>query len=166
MKLLLLSIFLLNGCSNPYDRISELEKQTRELKDQVKQQREVATLDEQAKCGKDSRTWFDTNWRADRDTLLLDYTNRYNKALNKCLIVVNYNYWLVPKTQFLIKSIIVTDVYENSEQARGSESKHLGDDAKDFGSAVSVQCEINHQQRKEITFQDCVNLIYSSIVDK
>ena len=50
-------------------------------------------LDLQAKCARDSKTWFRENWAtgSDKDTLLFVYHNHYNKRLNKCFIQVEYH---------------------------------------------------------------------------
>src|SRR5437870_2013918 len=93
-RYLLQLFFFLSACTaqQDKDRISQLEKQTKELQKQVKQEKEIASLEDQARCGKDARVWFTQNWSRDKDTLLLDYQNHYNKSLNKCFVLVQHNW--------------------------------------------------------------------------
>jgi hypothetical protein len=48
--------------------------------------------DLQAKCSKDAKTFFTEGWTRDKDPVLLDYSNHYNKAQNKCFIYVEYHF--------------------------------------------------------------------------
>src|SRR5229473_7196388 len=93
VKLALATCLLLAGC-NHEERISKLEKQNQELQAEIKKDRAAAEYDMQAKCAKDSKLWFNENWQGDKTTLLLSYTNHYNRSLNKCFIEVEYHYKL------------------------------------------------------------------------
>src|SRR5580765_997419 len=108
-----LLILLLVGCDIP-DRVSRLEKQAKEIQSEKDR---VADYDLQAKCSKDARVWFKENWRSDKDTALLDFTNHYNKKQNKCFILVEYHYNsnLVAGTRGSSWTNIMTlwDLYEN-----------------------------------------------------
>src|SRR5205809_624249 len=79
---------VLVGC-DMQDRLSRLEKQNQELQAEIKK-RDGATadLESQAKCSRDAKVWFRENWPSDRTTLLLDYTNHYNKTRNQCFTFV------------------------------------------------------------------------------
>src|ERR1019366_3368203 len=77
------------GCDTS-ERIARLEKQNQELQTELKNRNATADYDLQAKCSKDARIWFNENWSRDKDTILLDFSNHYNKSLNKCFIVVEY----------------------------------------------------------------------------
>src|ERR1700682_3437330 len=79
------------GCDNS-DRIARLEKQNQELLAEVKKGQASADYDLQAKCSRDARAWFNETWSRDRDTILLDFSNHYNKKENKCFIFVEYHY--------------------------------------------------------------------------
>jgi hypothetical protein len=68
-----------------------------------------------AKCSKDAKAWFNENWVRDKDTLLLDYRNHYNKNLNKCFIFVEYHYSSDKSGASWMNNITVWDVYENSK---------------------------------------------------
>src|SRR2546423_1239255 len=87
---LLLSVI---GCDLP-DRVGRLEKENKELKATESERNRVASYDLQATCAKDAREWFNANWANDRskNTLLLDFTNHYNKRMNKCFVMVEYHY--------------------------------------------------------------------------
>ena len=81
-------VFLLVGCDIP-DRVSHIEKQIKEMQSEKDR---MTDYDLQAKCSKDARAWFNENWSRDKDTMLLDFTNHYNKKGNKCFIFIEYHY--------------------------------------------------------------------------
>ena len=45
-------------------------------------------------CARDAGTWFKDTWSRDKDTILLDYANHYNKKSNQRFILVEYHYHL------------------------------------------------------------------------
>jgi hypothetical protein len=102
----------MSGCDS--DRIGRLEKQNQELQAQIQKQQATANLDSQSKCAHDARSWFNENWRRDKDTRLLDYTNHYNKEKNKCFIVVEYHYGLSDGLSWG-NDMTLWDVYENAK---------------------------------------------------
>ena len=85
--LLLASTTFLCACNG--DRLAELEKQNKEMRKQLEKQKKLVDLDTQAKCSNAAKIFFRQNWQNDRDTILLDYSNHYNRALGKCFIVVD-----------------------------------------------------------------------------
>jgi hypothetical protein len=110
--LALLTVLLLVSCDN--ERTNKLEKQNQELLAEVKKDNAVADYDLQAKCAHDSKIWFNENWgHPEKDTLLLNYSNHYNKRLNKCFIIVEYHHSLFGLSWANNES--VWDIYENSE---------------------------------------------------
>ena len=140
----------------------EVKQQQQTKGKQVKQQQQVTDLDLQAKCGKDANAWFHANWQRDKDTASLDYSNHYNKAVNKCFILVQFNSWLGVKNTFLAKDVIAYDVFENVEKAHINEVQNVnGKD--DF---VSLNCTIDHSKKDVKTFQDCFNQIHSAYMEK
>src|SRR5947207_14641231 len=102
------------GCDT--ERISRLEKQNEELKAEIKKSQAAADFDLQAKCAKDARAWFNETWSRDKNTILLDYTNHYHKAANKCYILVEYHYSWGDKSGSWVNDIMLYDVYENSKE--------------------------------------------------
>jgi hypothetical protein len=114
------------GCDNS-DRISRLEKQNHELQVEVKRGQVIADYDLQAKCSKDARTWFNENWSRDKDTVLLDFTNHYNKKLNKCFILVEYHYnshFAGPGGSSWTNRMTLSDVHENVEYGTFAENHY------------------------------------------
>jgi hypothetical protein len=114
------AIVLTVGCDIP-DRVSRLEKDEQELKAELAKNRTAADFDFQAKCSRDATVWFSENWSRDKDTLLLTFSNHYNRAKNKCFILVEYHYsfgrgdtWMNDQTLW--------DIYENSKYANFSQS--------------------------------------------
>ncbi len=103
------------GCGNG-ERIARLEKQNEELRQQIAQRNAATDLDLQAKCSKDSKAWFSESFSSDKDTVLLDYSNHYNKEQNKCFLVVEWHY----KSSFYgegswTNHLSLWDVYENAK---------------------------------------------------
>jgi hypothetical protein len=105
--LLLLSF----GCGDR-DRVGRLEKQVQELQNDTKKQQVSTLYDLQSRCSRDAKVWFNDNWNRDKETKLLDYTNHYNSAQNKCFILVEYHYSLADGSSWVM-DMSLTDVYEN-----------------------------------------------------
>ena len=74
------------GCGQD-EKIASLGKQNQELKAEVDKSHATADYDLQAKCSKDAKTWFNENWTRDKDTVLLNFANHYNRSLNMCFIL-------------------------------------------------------------------------------
>ncbi|HLJ15808.1 MAG TPA: hypothetical protein VKV15_15020 [Bryobacteraceae bacterium] len=121
----LAGVVLLTATGCGQDRIAALEKQNQELKAQMEKSHATSDYDLQAKCASDARAWFNENWSPSKYTLFSNFTNHYNKTMNKCFIVVevHLNYsegeWL--------NHVSLWDVYENSRYADFSEDhiRHL-----------------------------------------
>jgi hypothetical protein len=114
-------VLMVAGC-NHEDRISRLEKETQRLREEIGKQQATVDYDLQAKCGKDSSTWFNENWHADKSTLLLTYSNHYNKKSNKCFVIVEYHtryskdWWANLETLW--------DLYENAKDGCAPQKIH------------------------------------------
>jgi hypothetical protein len=117
-KFVLLLCLVFVGCDA--EKVARLEKQNEELKAALKKSETTADYDEKARCSKDARTWFNENWAAtgrDKDTMLLDFTNHFQKKSNRCFILVEYHY-RTPLTsgsgEAWTNSINLYDVSENN----------------------------------------------------
>jgi hypothetical protein len=108
-------ILMIAGCDIP-DRVSRLEKENQETKAELEKLRAArsatADYDLQAKCPRDAKTFFTEGFSRDKDTLLLDYSNHYNKAQNKCFISVEYHFQSGAGGSWT-NDISLWDVYEN-----------------------------------------------------
>ncbi len=114
-------LLMVMGCGSRDDeKIANLEKQNQDLKAEVEKNHATADYDFQAKCSKDAKTWFNENWSRDKDTELLDFTNHYNKSLNKCFILVEYHHSLGLGDSW-VNDITLWDVYENAKYASFAE---------------------------------------------
>jgi len=109
--LFILLFLLLTGCGVS-DRLARVEKENKELKEEVSKRSTISDYDLQAKCAKDARAWFEESWQRDSGTILLDYTNHYNKAMNKCFILVEFHFNTAPSGSWT-NSMTISDVYEN-----------------------------------------------------
>lgn len=146
MKLALATCLFLAGC-NYNDRIGKLEKQNQDLQAAVKKDRNAADYELQAKCAKDSKTWFNENWPADKTTILLTYTNHYNRALNKCFIEVEYHYKLYNESW--INDITVWDIYENEKYGNVSVNHMIS--KPDFHDSETISgCKVYGRECKTV----------------
>ena len=110
----LAAIVFTAGCGDG-QRIAQLEKQNEEFKAQLARNQAATDFDLQAKCAKDSTAWFNESFSNDKDTILLDHSNHYNKEQNKCFIVVEWHY----KSSYYgegswTNHMSLWDVYENT----------------------------------------------------
>jgi hypothetical protein len=143
---------LLVGCDLP-ERVSRLEKQSQDLQAEVAKVRATSDYDLQAKCSKDARVWFNENWSRDKDTVLLDYSNHYNKKLNRCFISVEYHYDSNlggPNASLWVNDITMWDVYENNKFGNFDENHFIY-----FKPAIRpednvVRCEVYGQKCKTV----------------
>src|SRR5438477_6319833 len=79
LLLFLLSLMMI-GC-NTDDRVSRLEKQMKELRQDQAKQQSAAEYELEEKCSREAKAWFRENWAREKNTTFLDYTNHYNKGL-------------------------------------------------------------------------------------
>lgn len=142
---LVILAILLVGCE---ERISKLEKQNQELLADVKKNHAAADYDLQAKCSRDSKVWFNETWRPEKSTLLLTYTNHYNKKLNKCFILVQFHYSLTGLSW--VNHEALWDVYENNEYGDVSVT-HMIYEKPDFRDDERVgQCKVYGSECKTL----------------
>ena len=80
-----LSLLIGTAC-NTESRLNRLEKETKEMRQEAVKRQASTDYDLQARCSRDAREWFKENWSREKDTVFLDYTDHYNKALNKYFI--------------------------------------------------------------------------------
>jgi hypothetical protein len=140
------------GCDNS-NRIARLEKQNQELQAVVTNQQAVTDYDLQAKCSKDARAWFTENWSRDRDTVLLNFTNHYNKSQNKCFILVEYHYnsnFAGPNGTSWTNDMTFTDVYENTKLGNFGENNYSYIRPTFSTNSEVVTCEVLGQKCKTI----------------
>lgn len=148
---LMVSCALIAGCDA--DRIAKLEKENADLKTKVEKQNDATAYDLQAKCGKDSRTWFNLNWSSDKATALLDFTNHYSAKLNKCFILVEYhpNSGLANHGNYLWTNYMsLWDVYENTKYADFAESHYTYSKPKPSTEDEVITCEVTQQKCKTL----------------
>jgi hypothetical protein len=141
------------NCDNFSDRMSRLEKQNEELRAEIKKGQATADYDLQAKCSKDARIWFNENWRRDKDTILLDFSNHYNKKENKCFIFVEYPYnngFGAPSGSAWTNQITLWDIYENIKYGDFAENHYTVYKPSISSSDELIMCEFLGQKCKGI----------------
>jgi|GEM_PF-3459592 len=135
---------VLGGCNT--NRIAKLEKENADLKARIEQQSATTAYDLQAKCSKDARSWFSENWLADKDTILLNYTNHYSAKQNKCFILVEYHYHshlAAPGGDSWTNDINLYDVYENAKYAQFDENHYEYWKPKYSTGDEVITCEVS-----------------------
>ncbi len=148
-------------CDNS-ERMARLEKQNQELQAEVSKSRATTDYDLQSKCSQDARSWFNENYSRDKDTILLDFSNHYNKNLNKCFIVVEFHYSYDALGSWT-NSMTLWDVYENAKCA-------------DFAQNTTVFTKPTYRTEKKVivyevrgktctTVQEFNNFIHSYLTD-
>jgi hypothetical protein len=141
------------SCDNSSDRIARLEKQNEELKAEIKKGQAMADYDLQAKCSKDARVWFNENWSRDKDTVLLDFSNHYNKKENKCFISVEYHYnnhFGAPGGSAWTNHITLWDIYENIKYGDFAENHYTVYKPTISSSDEMIMCELLGQKCKAV----------------
>lgn len=118
---LLAGLFIATASCEDRERVARLEQQNQELQAKLQQTQSVADLDLQAKCSEASERWFAEHWRRDRDTLLLDHRNHYDKKLGQCFVLVEYHYTDPGGGPSWYNDISLWNVFENSQDATVAE---------------------------------------------
>jgi hypothetical protein len=121
----LAALLVCSGCDT--DRISKLEKENTELKAEVAKTNAATDFNLQEKCSNAAKSWFRENFPPDKNTILLDETNHFNRKMNKCFITVEYHSTGADsKVAGILSSwynnISLWDVFENEKYANFAES--------------------------------------------
>ena len=145
------AMILMAGCDQQSQdqKIASLEKANQELKAEVEKSHATEEYDLQAKCSKDAKTWFKENWERDKDTLLLDFTNHYNKSMNKCFILVEYHY-SVGKDGAWTNDLTLWDVYENVKYGNFINNNYISYKPKVETTEEVITCELGSAKCKTI----------------
>jgi hypothetical protein len=137
---------ILLGCDSG-KQITRLEKQTAELQQEIKRANATIDYDLQGKCARDAKQWFDETWVHDKKkTIFLTFTNHYNKAQNKCFIVVEHHYTLERSVDWA-NDIMLWDVQENVKYGEFSENN--ASDAKSPSNKV-FSCQVARTKCKSL----------------
>ena len=144
IRLVAVSLIIAALCGCDYDqRLATLEKQTKDLQQEVKSNRAAGAYDLSEKCARASKAWFQANWQPDKDTILLDYTNHYNQKLNKCFITVEYHYNTRGGPRDLwTNNMSLWDVNENAKYADFVENHYFNPKANPMATSEVVICEV------------------------
>jgi hypothetical protein len=145
-----ISGFLL-GCDA--DKVARLEKQNQELEAQFQRQRAASDLDSQAKCSRDAKVFFTEGWQRDKDTILLDHSNHYNKKENKCFVLVELHYnshFAGPGGDSWTNDMALYDVYENIKYGNFAESHYTYYKPTITNHDEMLSCDVSGQKCKSI----------------
>jgi hypothetical protein len=125
----------------------------------VAKQTATEGFDLQAKCSAAATKWFRENWASGRDKndLLLDFNNHYNKVSNQCFIWImdnrksgNGNSWS--------KSSTLWDVFENAKYADYLESHIVDEQYKD--DLIVDTCQVLGKECKSVEEFNSLTLKY------
>jgi hypothetical protein len=142
---LILSACVLLGC-DIRDRVSRLEKQTKEMQEQ---RNRITDYDLRQKCANDARTWFGQNWSRDQNTILLDFTNHYSKKENTCFILVEYHHnsnFAGPNGTSWTNDMSLYDVQENRQYGEFVENHYSYFKPKFSSSNEVTMCSMQGQK--------------------
>ncbi len=113
------------GCND--DKVAQLKKQNEELKAQMAKQNAASDFDLQAKCSRAAKQWFNENWvgtSREKATSLLDESNHYNKASNRCFVLVEYHFNHEVGSSWS-NDITLWNVFENSKYGEFTENHFI-----------------------------------------
>ena len=104
-------------------------------------------FDLQSKCAKDSKQWFIENYLPkDKETILVDFSDHYDKKNNKCFILVERHYesnLAGPNGTSWTNHISLYDVYENSEYGEFAENHYTYWKPKLNTSEEVISCKVH-----------------------
>jgi hypothetical protein len=103
----------LSGCD--FEKTKAIEKENEELKAELKKRDAASQLDMQAKCSKDSKAFVNENYGGEKNTIMLNFTNHYNVAQNKCFVVIEWHYKIAPGYEDWQNDEMLYNVYENDK---------------------------------------------------
>ena len=76
------------------DKIARLEKENKELATKLDAALKTANLDMQAKCAQEARLVYnESGLKREEKDAWSDYTNHYNRRLNKCFVMFDTSQW-------------------------------------------------------------------------
>jgi hypothetical protein len=105
-------------------------------------QRDAAQdLDLQAKCSSAAKSWFSDAFGRDRDTILLHYTNHYNKSQNRCFALVEWHYTTNFGPGSWTNHMSLGDVYENSQYGDFA-AQHINSVKPTYTQDIIAPCEV------------------------
>jgi hypothetical protein len=125
------------GCDS--GRIDKLEKQNQEILGQLHQQEAVRIYDLESKCAQEAQTYFSDHWRPGKLTAVLNYTNHYNRSLNKCLILVREQSFMDENNEWYL-GLTLSDVHERDEFGLFVESHHATSNSLTRCSVADTSC--------------------------
>ncbi len=103
----------------------------------------------QAKCSRDAKVFFNEGWRGDKDTIILNYSNHYNKRENKCFIIVENHYnshFAMGGGTSWTNDMNIYDVYENIQYGHFAENHYVQYKPKISSSDEFLSCEVSGQK--------------------
>src|ERR1700761_2295118 len=127
--LLVFCVLALNGCDR--EKAALLEKENKELREQLDQRKRLVDLDTQGKCSAAATDFFKERWGTPQsDTLLLDFSNHYDSSLGKCFVMVEWHRSAASKDGAWFNLVELHDVFEKNKYAELSEHHGLTRDGK------------------------------------
>jgi hypothetical protein len=133
--------------------MDRLEKQNKDLQSQLavqsKDRNVTRNYDLQARCAKDAKSWFNENYRRDKDTTLLDFSNHYNLATNQCFIFVELHLREQDGSSWM-NNMTLWNVYENAKYGHYLEEHTIKFQAPSIDKDEIDACDMLDQKCKSI----------------
>jgi hypothetical protein len=126
LAVLSFTFLLAIGCDAP-QRIARLEKVNAEMKAKLEKQNTEASLGEQEKCSNAAKRFFNENYgRPDKDTIMINFHNHFNRKRSSCFVVVEWHYRnRGPHSDNWTNLIKIYDAFENNEYADFAENHYI-----------------------------------------
>jgi hypothetical protein len=120
------------------NRVAQLEKENQALQAQLRR----ANLDLQDKCSTAAKKFIDADWRnPGPNTVLFEFNNHYNQALNKCFVSITWHYLMNADGLSWQGLMMVYDVFERTQYGDFGEAHfiHTGSTPQDTVNTCVVQ---------------------------
>jgi len=151
------AVLLFIGCDHG-QRITRLEKQATELQQEIKRADATTDYELQTRCARDAKEWYSEHTARGKETVYLDYVDHYNKARNKCFIVVEQHdvNGPVQSTDWMTLDMQLWDVYENAKYGDFTGTRRLGR----ASTALEIVDECEFLQTKCKSLDEFNGLLY------
>lgn len=143
------------ACDIP-NRVRSLEKQTKELKEEMSRKETVGDFELQIKCSREAKEWFKEMFQSDKDTTFQTYQDHFNKKLTKCFIATEWHYSMTEKGEWM-NHMELWDVYENRKYGEFSEHHQLDLNSTPASQSSVYSCMVANQRCAAI--DDFQNLV-------
>src|SRR5579863_4797983 len=81
------AVVIMAGCGRG-PRMTQPDEQSEEFAAYLARNSAAIEFELQSQCSKDAKLWFEDDFSSDTDTMLMNFSDHYNKKQNKCFLLV------------------------------------------------------------------------------